>query len=102
MVKLLKSVAASAGSRTRMWVGIAVWTAQVTAVVTTDVLDISRGRQITVAYWRNNQIPDQSIRRRQRLLDTGSVGAVGDIQFCSDFLLGQLNQPITAALSTAT
>lgn len=87
-----------------MWIGsrIAVWTAQVTAVVTADVSHIKSGRQVTVAYWRNNQIPDQSIRRRQRLLDTGSVGAVSDIQFCSDFLLRQLNQPITADSSTST
>jgi hypothetical protein len=76
-----------------------VWTAQVTAVVPAEVSHKRSGSQIAVAHWRNNQIPDQSIRRRQCLLDTASVGAIGDIQFCSDFLMRQINQFITAGCS---
>ena len=49
---------------------------------------------MAVAHWRNNQVPDQRIDRRQRLRDTASVRAVGDIQFRSDFLVRQLNQAI--------
>ena len=49
---------------------------------------------MAVANWRNNQIPDRRIDRRQRLRDTASVRAVGDIQFCSDFLKGQLDQAV--------
>ena len=51
---------------------------------------------MAVAHWRNNQVPDQGIDRRQCLRETASVRAVGDIQFCSDFLMCQLNQAITA------
>ena len=49
---------------------------------------------MAVAHWRNNQVPDRGIDRRQCLRDTASVRAVGDIQFCSDFLMCQLNQAI--------
>ena len=53
---------------------------------------------MAVAHWRNNQVTDQRIDRRQCLRDTASVGAVGDIQFCSDFLMRQLNQAIATVL----
>jgi len=49
---------------------------------------------VAVAHWRNNQVPDRRIGGRQRLRDTASVRTVGDIQFCSDFLMRQLNQAI--------
>jgi hypothetical protein len=49
---------------------------------------------VTVTHWRNDQIPDRRINRRQRLRDTASVRAVGDIQFCCDFLMRQMNQAI--------
>ena len=75
---------------------MAVWTAQVAAVVAAEGSHVRSGSQEAVAHWRNNQIPDQSIGRRQCLLNTASVGAVGDIQFCGDFLMRQLNQCITA------
>jgi hypothetical protein len=47
--------------------------------------------QRSVAYWRNNQIPDRRIDRRQCLRDATPVRAIGDIQFCSDFLMRQPN-----------
>jgi len=51
--------------------------------------------QVTVAHWRNNEVPDRRIDRRQRLRDAASICAVGDIQFCRDLLMRQLNQCIT-------
>jgi len=49
---------------------------------------------MAVAYRRDHKVPDRSIGRRQCLRDTASVRAVGDIQFCGDFLVRQLNQVI--------
>jgi hypothetical protein len=49
---------------------------------------------VAVAHWRNNQVPDRRIDRRQRLRNTAPVGAISDVQFCSDFLMRQLNQPV--------
>jgi len=51
---------------------------------------------VAVADWRNNQVPDRRIDRRQRLHDAASVRAIGDIQFCSDFLMRQLNQAVAS------
>jgi len=50
--------------------------------------------QVTVAHWRNNQGSDQCIDRRQCFRDTTSARAIGDIQFCSDFLMCQLDEAI--------
>jgi hypothetical protein len=50
---------------------------------------------MAVANWRNNQVADSSIDRTQCLLDTASIGAASDVQFCRDFLMRQLHQPIT-------
>lgn len=73
---------------------MAVWTAQSTAVVAKQVARIWTGSQRTVAHWRNDQTSDQRIDRRNCLRDTASVRAVGDIEFCSDFLTRQFNQSI--------
>ncbi len=51
-------------------------------------------RYVAVANWRNHLVPDQCVDRHQCLRDTASVRAGGDIQFCSDFLMHQLNQAI--------
>jgi hypothetical protein len=51
---------------------------------------------VAVAHWRNNQAPDRGIDRRQRLCNTASLRAIGDVQFRSDFLMRQLNQPIAS------
>jgi hypothetical protein len=50
--------------------------------------------QESVAHWRNNQIADQRIGCCQCLLDTATVGAVGNVEFCSNFLMRQGNQSI--------
>jgi len=70
--------------------------AQPTSVIKPEGSHIRSESQVTVAHWRNNQIPDQSIDARQCLLDTASVRAVGDIQFCSDFETCQENQVIVS------
>ena len=51
-------------------------------------------RQMAVANWRNYLVPDQCVDCRQCLRDTAYVRTAGDIQFCSDFLMRQLNQAI--------
>lgn len=50
---------------------------------------------MAIANWWNHLIGDQCIDRRQCLRDTASVRAIGNIEFCSDFLVRQLNQAIT-------
>jgi hypothetical protein len=78
---------------------IAPWSAQTALVVKAEGSHIRTWWQLAVAHWRNNQVADRRIDRRQRLRDTTSVRAIGDIQFCSDFLMCQLNQPIATALA---
>jgi hypothetical protein len=55
---------------------------------------------MAVANWRNNQVPDQSIDRSQCLLDTASVRPVGNVQFCRNFFMRQLNQSIAVRFLT--
>ena len=50
---------------------------------------------MAIANWRNHLIADQCIDRRQCLRDTASVRAIGNIEFCSNFLVRQLNQDIS-------
>ncbi len=58
-------------------------------------LHVSRS-QVSVANWRDYQVTNQGIGVSQCLLDAASIGAVGDVQFCRDFLLGQDEYPIPA------
>ena len=83
-------------SRTRVWrrTRLALWSAQRAAVVEAEGPSVRSGSQVAVAHWRNNQVPNQSIGARQCLRDTAAVRAVGDIQFCSDFLTRQLDQAV--------
>jgi len=50
---------------------------------------------MAIANWRNHLIADQCIDRRQCLRDTAFVRAIGNIEFCSNFLVRQLNQAIS-------
>lgn len=45
--------------------------------------------QVSIADWRDNQISNQGISISQCLLDAASICSVGDVEFRSDFLLGQ-------------
>ena len=49
---------------------------------------------MAIANWRNHQVPNRRIGRRQCLRHTALVSAIGDIEFCSDLLMCQLNQAI--------
>jgi len=55
---------------------------------------------MAVANWRNNQVPDQSIDCSQCLLYTASVRAVGNVQFCGNLLMRQLNQAVAMGFLT--
>jgi hypothetical protein len=48
---------------------------------------VTTGSQEPTAYWQNNQILYQGVGVCQCLLETASIRAVGDIQFCRDFLM---------------
>jgi hypothetical protein len=50
--------------------------------------------QVSVANWRDNQVPDQGIGVSQCLLDAASIRAVGDVQFRGNFLMRQDKQAI--------
>jgi hypothetical protein len=52
------------------------------------------GSQVSVTNWRDNQVPNQGISVSECLLDAASICAVGDVEFGSDFLLGQDQYPI--------
>jgi hypothetical protein len=84
------------GAWTRIWRRrhIAPWSAQTAFVVKAEGSHIRTQRQVAVAHWRNNQVPDRRIDRRQRLRNTASLRAIGDVQFRSYFLMRQLNQAI--------
>ena len=58
---------------------IALWSAQTTFVVKAEGSHIRSAAQVAIAHRRNNAIPDEAIGRRQCLLDTASVGAVGNV-----------------------
>ena len=53
--------------------------AQRAVVVAGESAHVLTGPQGSVADWRNNQIPDEDVDRCQCLLDTASVGAVGNV-----------------------
>jgi hypothetical protein len=49
------------------------------------------GSQESIAHWRDNQVSYQSIDLCQCLLDTSSVPAVGNVEFCGYLLMRELN-----------
>jgi hypothetical protein len=53
------------------------------------------GSQESIANWRNDETVDRGVRIRQCPLDTASVCAIGNVKFCSNFLLCQRNQSIS-------
>jgi hypothetical protein len=50
--------------------------------------------QVSVANRRDYQVPDQRIGVSQGLLDAASIRTVGDVQFCSNFLMSKDQDPI--------
>ena len=50
---------------------------------------------MAIANWRNHQVSDRRVGRRQYLRYTALVSAIGDIELCSDLLVRQLHQAIT-------
>ena len=79
---------------------LAVWTAQPAVIVDGEFAPVITRSQMAVANWRNNQVPDQSIDCSQCLLYTASVRAVGNVQFCGNLLMRQLNQAVAMGFLT--
>src|SRR4029077_11371490 len=50
--------------------------------------------QVSVADWRDYQVPDQPIGGGQCVLDAASIRAVGNVQFCGNFLMSKDQDPI--------
>ena len=54
----------------------------------------SRWLRNPVADWRTNQVPNQRIGLCQSLRDTAAIRAVGNVEFCRNFLMRQGNQSV--------
>ena len=50
--------------------------------------------QVSITNWRDNEVPDQGVGVSECLQDAASIGAVGDVEFGSYFLLRQDEQAI--------